>query len=101
MTVWYEFRLLNCQTLAIHLELYNLLPYFIFICACHLRNVFMSLHRSTAEYENAPFQNYLTKEWKVSRVKSYNAYQSPLLEGETLSRASYCSEMLPGFIGLL
>ena len=51
--------------------------------------------------DNAPFQNYLTKEWKVSRVNSYTAYQSPLLEGETLSRGSYCSEALPSFIGLL
>ena len=58
------------------------------------------LHRSP-NVDNAPFQTYLTKEWKVSRVNSYTAYQSPLLEGETLSRASYCSEALPGFIRLL
>ena len=61
-------------------------------------NIFM--HRSP-DNANAPFQNYLTKEGKASRVNSYTAYQSPLLEGETLSRASYCSETLPGFIGLL
>ena len=64
------------------------------------------MHRSpkcltTPNVDNAPFQTYLTKEWKVSRVNSYTAYQSPLLEGETLSRASYCSETLPGFIRLL
>ena len=33
----------------------------------------------------------------MSRVNRYTAYQSPLLEGETLSRASYCSKALPGF----
>ena len=49
----------------------------------------------------APFQTYLTKEWKVSKVNSYTAYQSPLLTGETISRGSYCSEALPSFIGLL
>ena len=64
------------------------------------------MHRSpkrltTPNVDIAQFQNYLTKEWKVSRVNSYTAYQSPLLEGETLSQASYCSETLPSFIGLL
>ena len=45
----------------------------------------------------APFQTYLTKEWKVSKVNSYTTYQSPLLTGETISRGSYCSETLPSF----
>ena len=54
------------------------------------------MHRSP-NVDNAPFQNDLTKEWKVSKVNSYTAYQSPLLAGETLSRGSYCSEMLPSF----
>ena len=54
------------------------------------------MHRSPNE-DNAPFQTYLTKEWKVSKVNSYTAYQSPLLAGETLSRGSYCSETLPSF----
>ena len=43
----------------------------------------MSLHRSTAEYENAPFQNYLTKEWKVSQLNEHTA-QSPPVDGRTL-----------------
>ena len=48
--------------------------------------------------DNAPFQNDLTKEWKVSKVNSYTAYQSPLLAGETLSSGiAYCSEMLLSF----
>ena len=42
------------------------------------------MHRSP-NVDNAPFQNDLTKEWKVSKVNSYTAYQSPLLAGETLS----------------
>ena len=54
------------------------------------------LHRSP-NVDNASFQTDLTKEWMVSRVNSYTAYQSPLLEGETLSQGSYCSEALPGF----
>ena len=54
------------------------------------------MHRSP-NVDNAPFQNDLTKEWKVSKVNSYTAYQSPLLTGETISRGSYCSEMLPSF----
>ena len=30
--------------------------------------------------DNVPFQNDLTKEWKVSKVNSYTAYQSPLFD---------------------
>ena len=52
---------------------------------------------TTPNVDAAPFQTYLTKEWKVSKVNSYTAYQSPLLAGETLSRGSYCSETLPSF----
>ena len=58
------------------------------------------LHRSP-NVDNAPFQTDLTKEWTVSRVNSYTTYQSPLLEGETLSRGSYCSETIPSNLGLL
>ena len=32
--------------------------------------------------DNAPFQNDLTKEWKVSKASRYTAYQSPLLTEE-------------------
>ena len=55
------------------------------------------MHRSP-NVDTAPFQTYLTKEWKVfqvPRVNSYTTYQSPLLEGETLSWGSYCSKTLP------
>ena len=41
--------------------------------------IYFILHRSP-NVDNAPFQNYLTKEWKVSRVNRYTAYQGPLLE---------------------
>ena len=43
---------------------------------------YISLHRS-AECENAPFQNYLTKEWKVSQLNEHTA-QSPPVDGRTL-----------------
>ena len=59
---------------------------------------------TTPNVDAAPFQTYLTKEWKgfqEPRVNSYTANQSPLLEGETLSRATYCSKTLPGFTRLL
>ena len=46
--------------------------------------IYFILHR-LPNVDNAPFQNDLTKEWKVSKVNSYTAYQSPLLAGETLS----------------
>ena len=58
------------------------------------------MHRSP-NVDAAPFQTDLTKEWTVSRVNSYTAYQSPLLEGETLSRGSYCSKTIPSNLGLL
>ena len=66
-----------------------------------LEEVLYFLYRSADKEDNAPFQNYLTKEGKVSKVNSYTAYQSPLLEGETLSRGSYCSETIPSNLGLL
>ena len=39
------------------------------------------LHRSP-NMDNAPFQTYLTKEWKESKANRYTAYQSPLLTEE-------------------
>ena len=50
--------------------------------------IYFILHRSP-NVDNAPFQNDLTKEWKVPKVNSYTAYQSPLLAGE---------DPLPGII---
>ena len=43
---------------------------------------FYLLHRSADKEDNAPFQNYLTKEWKVSKLNEHTAYQSPLLTKE-------------------
>ena len=37
------------------------------------------------ECENAPFQNDLTKEWKVSKASRYTTYQSPLSTEEPSS----------------
>ena len=39
------------------------------------------MHRSPDNAYNAPFQNYLTKEWKVSQLNEHTA-QSPLLTEE-------------------
>ena len=60
------------------LELYNLLPYFIFICACHLRNVFMSLHRSADNKDYAPFPDRLLGSPRLNK----HTAQSPLLTEE-------------------
>ena len=50
------------------------------------------LHRSP-NLDNAPFQTNLTKEWTLLRVNSYTANpKAPCWKGETISRASYCSE---------
>ena len=44
--------------------------------------------------DNAPFQNDLTKEWKVSQASRYTA-QSPLLTEEPSGFFTQYSETLP------
>ena len=50
------------------------------------------LHRSADKEDNAPFQNDLTKEWKVSKASRYTA-QSPLLTEEPSGFFTQYSEL--------
>ena len=55
----------------------------LFICACSRNNFILFAQIACHDNEdNAPFQNNLTKEWKVSKASRYTAYQSPLLTEE-------------------
>ena len=59
-----------------------------------LGTFYILLHR-LPDKENAPFQNDLTKEWKVFKANRYTADQSPLLMEEPSSFFTQYSETLP------
>ena len=59
-----------------------------------LEKVLYFLYR-LPECENAPFQNDLTKEWKVFKANRYTADQSPLLMEQPSGFFNQYSETLP------
>ena len=69
----------------------------LFICACS-RNDFIFLAQICCYNEDiAPFQNYLTKEWKVSKLNEHTA-QSPLLTEEPSGFFTQYSETHPSSV---